>query len=446
MRNYLPFIGSELSSQWHTTKNGPTTPNKFRTGSNKKVWWLCPEGHEWEATIQSRALKGHGCPFCSGRRVSSTNCLKVTHPELVVQWNYQKNESLTPDSITAGSGRKVWWLGSCGHEWLSTISHRIEGKGCPYCAGRLVCKSNSIRTTHPNLANQWHPTRNGRLTPDEVTAGSIRKVWWICSKSHEWESAPNSRTNMKSGCPFCTNQRVNEENCVKDPILLSQWSPKNGSLLPSQVIAGSSRKIWWVCLKGHEWLATPSNRSKHGCPYCTGQKVCSDNCLEVTHPKFAAQWHPTKNGDLTPSNITHGSTKKVWWICSKGHEWVTTPNSRTSGKGHNCSWCNPQGKYAIGTIYVILSKSENLLKIGWTGRYSVMERVKEIERKKGLSFEILGIFRGSKDLETAFHLRFKSSQAGPKYSREYFRSDSKEVVGFLSTLPLYQAETLTSAT
>ena len=32
--------------------------------------------------------------------------------------------------------------------------------------------------------------------------------------------------------------------------------------------------------------------------------------------------------------------KKVWWICEKNHEWVTTPNHRLRGQG--CPYCSNQ--------------------------------------------------------------------------------------------------------
>ena len=54
-----------------------------------------------------------------------------------------------------------------------------------------------------------------------------------------------------------------------------------------------------------------------------------------THPNLAKQWHPTLNGDLTPSDITKGSNKKVWWKCPKGddHEWEAVISSRSEGSG-----------------------------------------------------------------------------------------------------------------
>jgi hypothetical protein len=60
--------------------------------------------------------------------------------------------------------------------------------------------------THPHLLAEWDFEKN-EVRPGEVTAGSHKKVWWICSKNpeHGWEASPNNRTSPanKNGCPFC---------------------------------------------------------------------------------------------------------------------------------------------------------------------------------------------------------------------------------------------------
>lgn len=128
-----------------------------------------------------------------------------------------------------------------------------------------------------------------------------------------------------------------------NPKLAGEWHPtKNGSLTPSDVAPGSEKKVWWRCAKGHEWETMVNSRSKgSGCPYCSGTKVLDGiNDLATLNPTLAAEWHPTKNGTLTPSNVTPGNHKKVWWRCDKGHEWETTVNHRSRGCG--CPYCYKQ--------------------------------------------------------------------------------------------------------
>ena len=74
-----------------------------------------------------------------------------------------KNGKLTPYDVTPGSGLKVWWSCSQGqdHEWQTSVVHRKNGRGCPYCAGKKVSKDNNLAVKNPGLAKEWHPLKNG---------------------------------------------------------------------------------------------------------------------------------------------------------------------------------------------------------------------------------------------------------------------------------------------
>lgn len=95
---------------------------------------------------------------CNGARRgnSSTtiigyNDLATTHPNLTKEWHPTKNGDLTPNKVTSGSIKKVWWLDECGHEWYATINHRTNGRCCPYCSNKKVLKGfNDLATTHPH--------------------------------------------------------------------------------------------------------------------------------------------------------------------------------------------------------------------------------------------------------------------------------------------------------
>ena len=337
--NSLHTLLPDLAKQWHPTKNGDLTPSEVTAGSNKRVWWVCESGHEWETVVADRSI-GRGCPYCSGRYATSENNLQVLNPELARQWHPVKNGNLAPSDVMAGSGKKVWWLCEKNHEWEAVINSRSSGVGCPYCSGKYVSSENNLQTLSPELAKQWHPTKNGDLTPSDVTLGSNKRVWWQCRKGHEWETVIANRSSG-SGCPFCSGQRVGIDNSLQvlNPSLSKQWHPtKNRNLTPSDVTVGSNKKVWWQCEKEHEWESTIKYRSKgNGCPYCSGKRATLENCLQALNPELAKQWHPNKNGDLTPSDVMMGSSKKVWWQCESDHEWEATIISRTRGNG--CPYC-----------------------------------------------------------------------------------------------------------
>jgi len=95
----------------------------------------------------------------------------------------------------------------CKHEWNTTISQRSgQNTECPYCYGRVVCKHNSFKYTHPEIAIQWHTFKNGELKAEQFSFGSGQNIWWICEKKHEWLSNISNRCSEKSGCPYCVNK------------------------------------------------------------------------------------------------------------------------------------------------------------------------------------------------------------------------------------------------
>ena len=141
------------------------------------------------------------------RLTPGVNDLTTTHPDLAAEWHPTKNFPFTASQFTAKSGKKVWWLGKCGHEWETAICLRTAGTGCPYCAGKKVLLGfNDLATTHPALAAQWHPTKNGQKTPQTVVAGSNKKAWWQCEKGHEWQAVIYGRANKNVGCPDCSSE------------------------------------------------------------------------------------------------------------------------------------------------------------------------------------------------------------------------------------------------
>ena len=272
----------------------------------------------------------------------------IDNAELMAEWDWEKNADISPSQLTVGSGQKVWWKCSKGHEWQTNIYNRNNGKGCPYCSGRYAVKGeNDLQTVNPNLAKEWNYERNNGLTPMDVLPNSNKKAWWKCGKGHEWQARINSR-NSESGCPFCTGRlTISGENDLQtvNPSLANEWNYKqNNGLTPNHVLPNSNKKVWWICGKGHEWQATISNRNNgNGCPYCAGQYIITgENDLQTVNPALANEWNYKKNNGLTPADVTPNSNKKVWWKCSKGHEWQATINNRNRGNG--CPVCDSERK------------------------------------------------------------------------------------------------------
>ena len=191
-----------------------------------------------------------------------TGSLASVHPELIPEWS-EKNLPLTPDKITFGSNKRVWWKGACGHEWETSVKARSKGEKCPICSGARVIEGiNDLATLKPLLAQEW--SKKNKLKPTEVSVASHKKIIWKCKHGHEWEASVKSRTVNGTGCPYCSHNKVLagfNDLATTDRKLLAEWDYEKNSLLPTQVSRKSMKSVWWKCSLGHSWKAKISDRT-----------------------------------------------------------------------------------------------------------------------------------------------------------------------------------------
>lgn len=360
--NAIAVPKTKLLSEWDFEANNKLglNPDVLFTNSTKKAYWVCKDcGHKWKTQISVRK-KGHGCPRCAHLKTGKNNAslkepnrslLKV-FPDVVKVWNYEKNQNLKPEDLAAGSNKKVWWKCSrCGREWQTTIYAKAKSgtTTCKECTFKQLDRSyyvkpgiNDLASCNERVSAEWDYEKNGELKPENVPVRSITKVWWKCNKGHTWQASVLSRTKEGyRGCPICANKLIVagiNDLATTRPDLAKNWNyEKNGDLKPSDIAAGSNRKVWWKCEKGHEWKTMPNCCGF--CPYCINQKVWPGyNDLATINPKLSSEWNYEKNGEKKPENTLYGSGKKVWWRCSEcAHEWQATVVSRANGSG--CPVC-----------------------------------------------------------------------------------------------------------
>ena len=265
-----------LISEWDYDENCKhgLSPDKLLCNSNTDAFWICPKGHHYSARISHRNA-GHGCPYCSGRKaIPGETDFETLFPEIAQEWDYASNYPLTPKDVKPKSSKYVKWKCSRGHIYSATVSHRIEGNGCPYCANKKVLKGfNDLETTDPSLAKQWDYQNNTSL-PSEVTYGSGKQFFWKCSNGHSYRATVDARRRGR-GCPYCSNKKVllgyNDLKTVF-PEIAAEWDyDRNGDRTPEMYVYGSGEKVWWKCKKGHEWKVPIINRTRDG----DGCKICS---------------------------------------------------------------------------------------------------------------------------------------------------------------------------
>ena len=418
--------------------------------TSKKAWWKCNEcGNSWYTTIASQNdRKKHGCPYCARKRVAQNNYERSIesngisrrytraqankeaqmrtgnfaecYPDLLAEWNYEKNGGINPSEVSSRSNLKVWWKCSEGHEWQTSIANRTyHFSGCPRCkyeAQSSFCEQAvyfyvkerfsdavngdkhldaeldiyipSIKTAIEYDGEAWHKSdrsmkndiyknelcknaeikliriREPNLPKIDNCISLIRKdtisnrsLNEVISELLRLLGEKNPQVNIESDgatilAQYATRKRENSLAACY-PTIAAEWHPtKNGTLTPDKINKASRRTVWWLGSCGHEWKMTVGERTRptsetetgkqskaRGCPYCASKIILIGfNDLETKCPEIAAEWHPTKNGSLKPSEVLAGSNKKVWWLCKCGHEWQATPDKRVYGSGR-CPIC-----------------------------------------------------------------------------------------------------------
>lgn len=292
------------------------------------------------------------------------NSVSEIAPELIEEWDYEKNGTLVPDMIASGSSLRAHWkCKKCSYEWVAAVSHRARSHtGCPRCAGQVFEEgTNDLATKNPELLIEWDYEKNtaNGLVPNKVQYNSGTKAHWVCSTcGHKWIIAINARTVAGRGCIKCgyttaqalkLKTKLNERGCISNPILLKEWDYEKNSTIgldPKQLPPGSNKPVYWICSTcGHRWKAPIARRNNGaGCRKCADKAnpdlrrqalVTEGHTLD--NPLLLKEWDYEKNEKL-PTDYSYGSGAKVNWVCSTcGYSWQATINSRHKGAG--CPAC-----------------------------------------------------------------------------------------------------------
>lgn len=402
------------------------SPKELGIGSGKKPLWRCESNHSYRATVSERVRRWrqgfvNNCPVCQGKTIQpGVSDLSTLYPDLISEWDHALNQGPPAQDLAPSSKKKVWWICRVGHGFEQTIAARANlSQGCPFCAGKKTLQGfNDLRTLHPKIAASWHPEKNGDHQPEDFVAHSNKMVWWLCDLGHEWEARIFKRVDGRN-CPYCGNKKLLKgfnDLATKYPIIAKQLTRTNGRD-PREIIAGSSKKLEWVCDYGHTWLAAPIQRQRTGCPTCASQVVQKGfNDLATTRPDLLAEWDFERNKDISPYEITSNSAKQaVWWRCESGHSWTAKPNARWRS---GCPRCSAQGGFdgtSAGTFYFLQHEDLQARKIGVTGLGS--DRLRRFQEE---GWEMVAVWSHTsgnliRDLETVLLRWIRSEQKLPPY-------------------------------
>lgn len=261
---------------------------------------------------------------------------------MALEWHPSKNQGIDPSLTSSGSPRNYWWKCSNLHEYERSALLQSRSVRCPTC--------NSLGFRYPNLIESWDFVRNAESVYD-VTPGSGRKFYWVCPAGHSVFRSVGKIVERglccaanEDGTLKRTTQLRPGENDLKTlhPFLMDQWSPIEPSR-PEDYHPKSKSKVIWRCVEfGHDYEMSVGDKTKGlGCPICSNRRLLPGfNDLGTTRPELLNEWHNTRNAPSKPSGVFGNAKRKYWWICSKGHEWMQSPNGRHAGGG--CPVCSNQ--------------------------------------------------------------------------------------------------------
>ncbi|WIB77950.1 zinc-ribbon domain-containing protein [Curtobacterium sp. MCPF17_002] len=268
-----PHIARELDP----VLNGTTTAQNIQAAARSSLAWRCPRNrHVYWATASNRTQGGTNCGICSNRTiVPGINDLTTTHPRLAAELDPVYEAGHPATKMCAGSGDRPDWLcPDCGHRYKMSLYNRSQGAGCEPCRrARLRRTRTSLADTHPDIAAQWHPTRNNGKQPEDYSQGSNDEVYWLCPTSAaHWYPQRIDRKVQGYGCSLCSSRRLVlrvNDLATTDPLLVTEWHDYlNGSTRPELMFAGTDR-YWWKCSYGHvKQQSVPNRRKSRGCTDC----------------------------------------------------------------------------------------------------------------------------------------------------------------------------------
>lgn len=490
-----------IADEWDYEKNDKR-PEEYVHSSAKKVSWICSTCKtKWVAEIRHRTERNTGCPECAKRirgKLKHEYALKnnghITDSLLLEEWDYEKNNN-GPDKYTPYSNEKVFWICSkCGYKYESKISNRSNGRGCALCKNKVIVKGkNDLATTHPLLAKEWHPTKNNDLTPEHVTYGNGKKVWWVCPEGHEYQATVLHRS-YGTNCPICNSgrqtsfaeqavyfyikklfndaisrytdifsngmeldvyipsiklaieydgeawhkpdkaEREKEKYriCKQNGIKLLRLKEKrsdsdmwtaddvwnisgNGPMHEHKNLAQlirllldrlDSRSNFWT-RKNMKDLHSPIdiNLARDEMEIRSYMTKLQNDSLSDKFPAIAEEWHPTKNLSVKPNQVKPGSSTKYWWLCPTcGYEYKATVSHRT-GEGTGCPKCGVR-KSALSRskkVHMIDKQSNKVLR--------TFESIMDASRQMNISSGNIGtVCRGKRPYAGGYIWRYADEE------------------------------------
>ena len=286
---------------WDKGKNGDELSDYIYSSLELK-WWKCAEckkSFERKIYVMCRKNASYCCEPCS-KYVSQRNRLKKLaksgnnlleqYPAIAKYWDYSKNKDRPEDILPNSEFTRSWICSNCHESYDAIVAVKTRAGGstvCYACSRKLGALKNrknalqggknSFEAKYPDLAKEWHPTKNLPLLPSEITGEYNQPVWWYCNVcKQDWQRQVMVRTRGDAGCPICSGRvycKGVNDLATKYPDIAKEWHPTlNGDLKPEDVRYHDDRIVYWRCKCGYEWACSVRSRADNGKPLCRNCK------------------------------------------------------------------------------------------------------------------------------------------------------------------------------
>jgi len=355
------FASHEKSTFW--SDQNKIIPRQVFRFSNKKYWFKCQCGHNFESVIANITGSNQWCPYCANHKIcDNDNCAfcfekSFASHEKSKYWSHKNN--INPRQIFKGSSTKyIFNCNNCNHTFESILSNiTIKNTWCPYCVNQKICDNDNClfcfeKSFASHEKSKYWSCKN-KVIPRQVVKGSSTKYLFDCNNcKHEFESVLSYITAKKyTWCPYCANppqklcNNINCYHCFENSFASHEkskyWSHKN-EINARDVFKASGKKYWFHCNCGHEFESSLNSITTNNswCPYCSNKKLCdNDDCKNCFKKSFASHemlkyWsHKNK---VNPRHIFTGSNNKYIFNCDYGHEFKSLLYHVT---GYSNKWC-----------------------------------------------------------------------------------------------------------
>lgn len=305
-------------------------------------------------------------------------------PELIKEWDYEKNNSLGifPDKLGSQSNTYAYWICKYGHRWKAKINNRYNGRGCPECKKKLHSSFPEqavffyVKQKHSDAINSYKDCFSNGMELDVFIPSLNVGIEYDGKAWHGDDSLKKEKRKYEICRQYGIKlirikedvshyRKRNELNIADDTILMRKtFSGQNShfSLLDAAIrqllahLTGEDDYIPYILFPSEEpdpskmidsspfrffkpdgFVDSKRDRKLIQESYLVNMENSS---LGHLFPDVAKKWHPTRNGNLTPFMFPPHSNVLVWWIGNCGHEWENLIN--VMSRGCDCPYCAGQ--------------------------------------------------------------------------------------------------------